>query len=65
MYERAIPVIGFIGPSGSGKTTLLRKLVPELRGRGLRIGYLKHTHHDFDVDRPGKDSHEIGVAGAA
>jgi molybdopterin-guanine dinucleotide biosynthesis protein MobB len=64
MSQRVIPVIGFVAPSGTGKTTLLRKLVPVLRERGLGVGYLKHTHHDFDVDRPGKDSHEIADAGA-
>ncbi|WP_462320405.1 molybdopterin-guanine dinucleotide biosynthesis protein B [Halochromatium sp.] len=59
-----IPAIGFVAPSGSGKTTLLRKLVPLLRQRGLRIGYLKHAHHGFALDRPGKDSYEIAAAGA-
>jgi len=59
-----IPVIGFVAPSGSGKTTLLRQLVPILKARGLRIGYLKHAHHRFDLDRPGKDSFEIREAGA-
>jgi molybdopterin-guanine dinucleotide biosynthesis protein MobB len=65
MSKRVIPVIGFVAPSGTGKTTLLRKLVPVLREQGLRVGYLKHTHHDFDIDRPGKDSHAIAAAGAA
>ncbi|MCF7989637.1 MAG: molybdopterin-guanine dinucleotide biosynthesis protein B [Thiohalocapsa sp.] len=64
MTDKAIPMVGFVAPSGTGKTTLLRKLVPVLRGRGLRVGYLKHTHHDVDVDTPGKDSHAIGEAGA-
>ena len=59
-----IPVIGFVAPSGSGKTTLLAKLVPVLRRRGLRVGYLKHAHHTFDLDVPGKDSYEIREAGA-
>lgn len=59
-----IPAIGFVAPSGSGKTTLLRKLVPLLRQRGLRIGYLKHAHHGFALDRPGKDSYEVAAAGA-
>jgi molybdopterin-guanine dinucleotide biosynthesis protein B len=58
------PVIGFVAPSGSGKTRLLRKLVPVLEKRGLRVGYLKHAHHSFDLDVPGKDSYEIREAGA-
>lgn len=64
MDAPSIPAIGFVAPSGSGKTTLLRKLVPMLRQRGLRIGYLKHAHHGFALDRPGKDSYEVGAAGA-
>jgi L-fuculose-phosphate aldolase len=64
MRSFPIPVIGFVAPSGSGKTTLLRKLVPVLEKRGLRIGYLKHAHHTFDLDVPGKDSYEIREAGA-
>jgi len=59
-----LPVIGFVAPSGSGKTSLLRRLVPILKERGLRIGYLKHAHHRFDLDRPGKDSFELRAAGA-
>jgi molybdopterin-guanine dinucleotide biosynthesis protein MobB len=64
MHESRLPVIGFVARSGSGKTTLLQKLVPLLRERGLRIGYLKHAHHTFDLDVPGKDSYEIRRAGA-
>lgn len=64
MPNPRIPVIGFVAPSGSGKTTLLRKLVPVLTGRGLRLGYLKHAHHTFDLDTPGKDSYAIREAGA-
>lgn len=64
MEAGQIPAIGFVAPSGSGKTTLLRKLVPMLRQRGLRIGYLKHAHHGFALDRPGKDSYEVAAAGA-
>lgn len=60
-----LPVFGFVAKSGSGKTTLLRQLVAVLRDRGLRIGYLKHAHHTFDLDTPGKDSFEIRAAGAA
>lgn len=63
MTKKAIPALGFVAPSGSGKTTLLRKLVPVLAERGLRLGYLKHAHHTFDLDIPGKDSYEIREVG--
>ncbi len=55
---------GIAGWSGSGKTTLVRRLVPELIGRGIGVSTVKHAHHDFDVDRPGKDSYEHRAAGA-
>ena len=55
---------GVVGWSGSGKTTLVVKLLPELIGRGLRVSTMKHTHHNFDIDRPGKDSYEHRRAGA-
>ena len=58
-------IIGIAGWSGSGKTTLITKLIPVLRGRGLRVATLKHAHHAFDVDQPGKDSYEHRKAGAA
>ena len=57
-------VIGFAGWSGSGKTTLLRRLIPVLVGRGLRVSTVKHAHHGFDVDKPGKDSWVHREAGA-
>jgi molybdopterin-guanine dinucleotide biosynthesis adapter protein len=57
-------VIGLAGWSGAGKTTLLTKLIPVLNGRGLTVSTLKHAHHGFDVDRPGKDSFEHRAAGA-
>ena len=57
-------VIGLAGWSGSGKTTLVRKLIPELTGRGYRVSTMKHAHHAFDVDKPGKDSYEHRQAGA-
>ncbi|MGL4729879.1 MAG: molybdopterin-guanine dinucleotide biosynthesis protein B [Bosea sp. (in: a-proteobacteria)] len=57
-------VIGIAGWSGSGKTTLLTKLIPELRQRGLTVSTLKHAHHAFDVDQPGKDSYAHREAGA-
>ena len=49
-------VIGLAGWSGAGKTTLLTRVIPHLIGQGLRISVIKHAHHEFDVDRPGKDS---------
>lgn len=58
-------VIGLAGWSGSGKTTLLTKLIPLLSERGLRIATIKHAHHAFDVDQPGKDSHAHRKAGAS
>ncbi len=57
-------VFGLAGHSGSGKTTLMVKLLPALVSRGLRVSTIKHAHHDFDVDTPGKDSYEHRVAGA-
>ena len=57
-------VLGFAGTSGSGKTTLLTQLIRRLRARRLRIGVIKHTHHEFDIDHPGKDSYELRHAGA-
>jgi molybdopterin-guanine dinucleotide biosynthesis protein B len=59
-----IPVVAFVGHSGSGKTTLLRRLIGILKQRGHRVGALKHTHHAFEIDRPGKDSFELKAAGA-
>jgi molybdopterin-guanine dinucleotide biosynthesis protein B len=56
---------GLAGWSGSGKTTLLVALIPEIVGRGLRVSTIKHAHHGFDVDQPGKDSYRHRAAGAA
>lgn len=58
------PVLGFAAFSGTGKTTLLTRLIPLLRARGLHIGMIKHAHHEFDIDTPGKDSYELRKAGA-
>lgn len=58
-------VFGLAGWSGSGKTTLMVKLLPELTGRGLTVSTMKHAHHNFDVDTPGKDSYEHRHAGAS
>jgi molybdopterin-guanine dinucleotide biosynthesis protein B len=57
-------VLGLVGWSGSGKTTLITKLIPLLLSRGVRVATLKHAHHAFDVDQPGKDSYEHRKAGA-
>jgi molybdopterin-guanine dinucleotide biosynthesis protein B len=57
-------VIGLAGWSGAGKTTLLTKLIPHLAAQGLRVSTIKHAHHDFDVDVPGKDSWRHREAGA-
>ena len=57
-------VLGIAGWSGSGKTTLITKLIPFLARRGIRVATLKHAHHAFDVDQPGKDSYEHRKAGA-
>ncbi len=58
-------VLGIAGWSGAGKTTLLTRLIPLLVSRGLRVATLKHAHHSFDVDQPGKDSYEHRKAGAS
>jgi molybdopterin-guanine dinucleotide biosynthesis protein B len=57
-------VLGIVGWSGSGKTTLLTAILPMLLRSGLRVSTVKHTHHDFDMDRPGKDSFRHRQAGA-
>lgn len=59
------PVLGIAAYSGTGKTTLLVKLIPLLAARGIRIGMIKHAHHNFDIDQKGKDSYELRKAGAS
>ncbi len=59
------PLLGFVAYSGTGKTTLLEQLIPALNARGLRVALLKHSHHDFDIDTPGKDSYRLRKAGAS
>lgn len=61
----ARPVLGFAAFSGTGKTTLLIQLIPLLAQQGVRVAMIKHAHHDFDIDTPGKDSHELRKAGAS
>ena len=57
-------VVGFSGYSGSGKTTLVEQLIPALKKRGLRVSVVKHAHHKFDIDHPGKDTFRHREAGA-
>ena len=64
MSNPSIPILGFSAWSGTGKTTLLRQLIPALKARGLRVSVIKHAHHHFDLDFPGKDSYELRKAGA-
>jgi molybdopterin-guanine dinucleotide biosynthesis protein B len=59
-----VPILGIAAYSGTGKTTLLRQILPQLRARGLRVAVIKHAHHSFDTDVPGKDSYELRKAGA-
>jgi molybdopterin-guanine dinucleotide biosynthesis protein B len=60
-----IPLLGFCAyGSGIGKTTLLTSLIPELTSRGLRVSVIKHAHHSFDIDHPGKDSYRLRESGA-
>lgn len=64
MSEHNQRIMGFVGRSGSGKTTILSDLIPVLIGRGFSVSTVKHTHHDFDMDKPGKDSYRHREAGA-
>ncbi|MCP4324861.1 MAG: molybdopterin-guanine dinucleotide biosynthesis protein B [Psychromonas sp.] len=59
-----IPLLGFAAFSGTGKTTLLEKLIPLLIEQGLNIAVVKHSHHDIEMDKPGKDSYRLRKAGA-
>ncbi|HFD87007.1 MAG TPA: molybdopterin-guanine dinucleotide biosynthesis protein B [Gammaproteobacteria bacterium] len=64
MIHFEVPLLGFCAYSGTGKTTLLKKLVPLLKKQGLGLAIIKHSHHDFEIDYPGKDSYELRHAGA-
>ena len=64
IYPTQIPVVGFAAYSGTGKTTLLIKLLPILAKQNIRTGIIKHAHHTFEIDHPGKDSYELRKAGA-
>ncbi len=64
MIQSPLPILGLCAWSGTGKTTLLKQLLPLLRARDMRVGVIKHAHHSFEVDQPGKDSWELRHAGA-
>jgi molybdopterin-guanine dinucleotide biosynthesis protein B len=64
-YNFPMKIIGIAGYSGSGKTTLIEKVIPVLVRGGVRVSLIKHAHHEFDVDQPGKDSYRHRHAGCA
>ena len=64
MTQKSPSLLGFCAYSGTGKTTLLTQLIPVLKDLGLKIGLVKHAHHQFDTDLPGKDSYKLRKAGA-
>ena len=59
-----VPLLGFAAFSGTGKTTLLTQLLPKLSALGFKVGMVKHSHHDIEMDKPGKDSYRLRQAGA-
>lgn len=65
LHHAQVPILGFAAYSGSGKTTLLVTVLPLLRAAGLRVAVIKHVHHNFDIDKPGKDSYRMREAGAS
>ncbi len=65
MKDTEVPILGFAAFSGTGKTTLLTQLIPLLKKTGLRIGLIKHSHHNFEIDKPEKDSYRLRKAGAS
>ncbi|MEI6267521.1 MAG: molybdopterin-guanine dinucleotide biosynthesis protein B [Methylococcaceae bacterium] len=65
MLHAYVPLLGFAAFSGTGKTTLLTQTIPILKHHGLRIGLIKHSHHNFQIDQPGKDSFRLREAGAS
>lgn len=65
MQHAHVPMLGFAAFSGTGKTTLLTQIIPILKQHGLRVGLIKHSHHNFQIDQPGKDSFRLREAGAS
>lgn len=64
MNNAHVPILGFSAPSGTGKTTLLVQLIPKLKEHNIRVGLIKHSHHNFQIDKPSKDSFRLREAGA-
>ena len=64
MKYKEVPVLGFVGYSGAGKTTILTQVIEKLQQKGRNIAIIKHTHHHFDIDKPGKDSFRFRESGA-
>ncbi len=65
MQHAQVPILGFAAFSGTGKTTLLTQTIPILKHHGVRIALIKHSHHNFQIDQPGKDSFRLREAGAS
>jgi molybdopterin-guanine dinucleotide biosynthesis protein B len=65
LYNFPVPLLGFAAYSGTGKTTLLEQLIPLLIKQGLNVALVKHSHHDIEMDKPGKDSYRLRKAGAS
>ena len=65
MQHALVPLLGFAAASGTGKTTLLEQIIPILKQQGIRVGLIKHSHHNFQIDQPGKDSFRLRTAGAS
>jgi len=65
MQHAHVPLLGFAAASGTGKTTLLELIIPILKQQGIRVGLIKHSHHNFQIDQPGKDSFRLRAAGAS
>lgn len=64
MTQKQPSILGFAAYSGTGKTSLLSQLIPRLKRQGLKVAVIKHSHHDIELDQPGKDSYRLRMAGA-
>ena len=64
LTNASVPILGFVAASGTGKTTLLKNLIALFKTNNYRLAVIKHSHHDFEIDKPGKDSYELRTAGA-